>query len=196
MNMQKKITVLLFVLVAHYIVMAQQAPALMNQYVSALMNKMTLDEKIGQLNLLTPGGGIATGAVVSTDVETKIRAGRVGGLFGVIGPEKVRQAQQLAVTQSRLHIPLLFGSDVIHGHKTIFPIPLGLSCSWDTTLVEKSARIAAAEATADGLCWVFSPMVDIARDPRWGRIAEGAGEDPYLGAQVAKAMVHGYQGRD
>ncbi len=194
--MQKIITFLFFLVLVQYTAIAQQAPASMDTYVSALMKRMTLDEKIGQLNLLTPGGGVATGAVVSKDVETKIRAGRVGGLFGVIGPEKVRQAQQLAVTQSRLHIPLLFGSDVIHGHKTIFPIPLGLSCSWDTALVEKSARIAATEATADGLCWVFSPMVDIARDPRWGRIAEGAGEDPYLGAQVAKAMVRGYQGTD
>ncbi|HEY4147676.1 MAG TPA: beta-glucosidase BglX [Chitinophagaceae bacterium] len=194
--MQKKITFLFFLVIVQCTTMAQQAPASMDAYVSALMKHMTLDEKIGQLNLLTPGGGIATGAVVSKDVETKIRAGKVGGLFGVIGPEKIRQAQQLAVTQSRLHIPLLFGSDVIHGHKTIFPIPLGLSCSWDMPLIERSAHIAATEARADGLCWVFSPMVDIARDPRWGRIAEGAGEDPYLGAQVATAMVRGYQGGD
>jgi len=194
--MQKKIVVLFLVLVTQYIATAQTKPSSMDQFVSALMQKMTLEEKIGQLNLLTPGGGIATGAVVSSDVEQKIRAGNVGGLFGVIGPGKIRQAQELAVTKSRLHIPLLFGSDVIHGHKTIFPIPLGLSCSWDMPLIEKSAHIAATEATADGLCWVFSPMVDIARDPRWGRIAEGAGEDPYLGAQIAKAMVRGYQGSD
>ncbi|MBS1566628.1 MAG: beta-glucosidase, partial [Bacteroidetes bacterium] len=193
----KKISLLLLALAAQYGSMAQTpkpAAASMDQFISSLMKKMTLEEKIGQLNLLTPGGGIATGAVVSSDVEKKIRAGSVGGLFGVIGPEKIRQAQEIAVSNSRLHIPLLFGSDVIHGHKTTFPIPLGLSCSWDTALIRKSAQTAAVEATADGLSWVFSPMVDIARDPRWGRIAEGAGEDPFLGAQIAKAMVKGYQG--
>ena len=182
--------------------MALQLPAQMaksdkmNQFITSLMQKMTLAEKIGQLNLLTPGGGVATGAVVSSDVEAKIRKGNVGGLFGVIGADKIRIAQDMAVKESRLHIPLIFGSDVIHGHKTTFPIPLGLSCSWDTALVEKSARIAAIESTADGLSWAFSPMVDIARDPRWGRIAEGAGEDPYLGSKMASAMIRGYQGND
>lgn len=173
---------------------ATSANARMNGFINSLMAKMTVDEKIGQLNLLTPGGGIATGAVVSSDVEAKIRAGNVGGLFGVIGVENIRQAQELAVKNSRLKIPLLFGSDVIHGYKTTFPIPLGLSCSWDMRLIERSARIAANESTADGLNWTFSPMVDIARDPRWGRVAEGAGEDPYLGSQIARAMVKGYQG--
>ena len=167
----------------------------MNAFISNLMSKMSLDEKIGQLNLVTPGGAV-TGSVVSKDVDEKIRKGSVGGLFGITGPGKVRQAQDIAVKNSRLHIPLIFGLDVIHGHKTIFPIPLGLSCSWDTVLIEKSARIAATEASADGLDWAFSPMVDIARDPRWGRIAEGAGEDPYLGSLVARAMVKGYQGND
>jgi beta-glucosidase len=170
--------------------------AKMKTFIDALMKKMTLEEKIGQLNLLTPGGGIATGAVVSSGVETKISKGQVGGLFGVIGEDKIRQAQELAVTKSRLKIPLIFGSDIIHGYKTTFPIPLALSCSWDMAMIERSARLAATEATADGLNWAFSPMVDIARDPRWGRIAEGAGEDPYLGSQVAKAMVTGYQGND
>ncbi len=170
--------------------------AKMKSFVDKLMQQMTLDEKIGQLNLLTPGGGIVTGSVVSKGVEEKVSKGQVGGLFGVIGEAKIRQAQELAVTKSRLKIPLLFGSDVIHGYKTIFPIPLALSCSWDMVMIERSARIAATEATADGLNWVFSPMVDIARDPRWGRIAEGAGEDPYLGSQVAKAMVNGYQNED
>ena len=168
----------------------------MNAYINNLMGKMTLEEKIGQLNLVTPGGGILTGAVVSQGVEENIRKGLVGGLFGIYGPEKVRKAQDLAVKNSRLHIPLIFGLDVIHGHKTIFPIPLGLSASWDLGLIEKSARIAATEASADGLNWAFSPMVDIARDPRWGRISEGNGEDPYLGSQIAKAMVKGYQGND
>ena len=177
-------------------VAAQTPDAKMKTYVADLMRKMTLEEKIGQLNLVTPGWGMPTGSVVSKGVEDNIRKGRVGGLFGIFGPEKVRQAQALAMNDSRLHIPLIFGLDVIHGHKTIFPIPLAISCSWDTALIERSARIAATEATADGLCWVFSPMVDIARDPRWGRIAEGAGEDPYLGSKIARAMVKGYQGTD
>jgi beta-glucosidase len=174
----------------------QTQDAKMKTYVDALMKKMTLEEKIGQLNLITPGSGIPTGAVVSTDVEKKIKEGNVGGLFGVIGVDKIRQAQKIAVEQSRLKIPLIFGSDVIHGYKTTVPVPLGLSASWDMKLIEHSAREAAIEATADGLCWTFSPMVDIARDPRWGRIVEGGGEDPYLGSQIAKAMVKGYQGDD
>ena len=189
----RKISILSFVLLLCMRLNAQDAK--MNSFISNLMSKMTLDEKIGQLNLVTPGGAV-TGSVVSKDVDDKIRKGSVGGLFGITGPDKVRKAQEIAVNGSRLHIPLLFGLDVIHGHKTVFPIPLGLSCSWDTALIEHSARIAATEATADGLCWTFSPMVDIARDPRWGRIAEGAGEDPYLGSQIAKAMVRGYQGND
>ncbi|NJY61738.1 beta-glucosidase BglX [Salinimicrobium sp. CDJ15-81-2] len=164
--------------------------------VEALLEKMTLEEKIGQLNLLTPGGGIATGSVVSEDVEAKIKAGNVGGIFGVSSPERVRQAQELAVKNSRLGIPLLIGSDVIHGYKTTFPIPLGLSSSWDMELIKETAKVAAKEATADGINWNFSPMVDISRDPRWGRVAEGAGEDAYLGSQVARAMVQGYQQDD
>ncbi len=166
----------------------------MNTFITNLMSKMTVDEKIGQLNLVIPGGSAVTGSVVSKDVDDKIRKGQVGGLFGITGPDKVRQAQKIAVDGSRLHIPLIFGLDVIHGHKTMFPIPLGLSCSWDTALIKKSASIAASEATADGLNWAFSPMVDIARDARWGRISEGSGEDPFLGSQIAKAMVQGYQG--
>jgi beta-glucosidase len=167
----------------------------MNDFINSLMKKMTLDEKIGQLNLVTPGGAV-TGAVVSKDVDDKIRKGQVGGLFGITGPDKIRRAQEIAVKNTRLHIPLLFGLDVIHGHRTIFPIPLGLSSSWDTAMIKWSARIAANEATADGLNWVYSPMVDIARDPRWGRIAEGSGEDPFLGSQIAKVMVEGYQEND
>jgi beta-glucosidase len=167
----------------------------MNTFVTNLMSKMSIDEKIGQLNLVTPGGAV-TGSVVSSDVDNKIRKGEVGGLFGIKGPDKIRQAQDIAIKNSRLKIPLMFGLDVIHGHRTIFPIPLGLSCSWDTAMIRRSAEIAANEATADGLNWVYSPMVDIARDPRWGRIAEGIGEDPFLGSQIAKAMVKGYQGRD
>ena len=169
--------------------------AKMNDFVNKLMSRMTVDEKIGQLNLVTPGGA-NTGSVVSKDVDNKIRQGMVGGLFGITGPDKVRQAQDIAVKDSRLHIPLIFGLDVIHGHRTIFPIPLGLSCTWDTVLIEQTARIAAREASADGLAWAFSPMVDIARDPRWGRVSEGSGEDPYLGSAIAAAVVRGYQGKD
>lgn len=168
----------------------------MDRFVAELMDKMTIQEKIGQLNLVTPGGGILTGSVVSTDVEAKITAGNVGGIFGIYGPEKLRQAQKLAVEESRLGIPMIFGSDVIHGYKTTFPLPLGLSCSWDMDLIERTARVAATEATADGIFWNFSPMVDISRDPRWGRISEGSGEDPFLGSQIANAMVKGYQGDD
>jgi beta-glucosidase len=174
---------------------AQATDAKMNSYVNRLLGTMTLEEKIGQLNLVTPGGAV-TGSVVSQDVDGKIRKGLVGGLFGITGPDRVRKAQQIAVTSTRLHIPLIFGLDVIHGHRTIFPIPLALSCTWDTALIEESARIAATEASADGLDWVFSPMVDISRDPRWGRVSEGAGEDPFLGSAVARAMVLGYQGTD
>ena len=164
--------------------------------VEELLAKMTLDEKIGQLNLVTPGGGVATGSVVSDNVEAKIKAGEVGGMFGVAGPEKIKVAQDFAVNETRLKIPLFFGSDIIHGYKTTFPIPLGLSSSWDMDLIKRTAQIAAVEATADGINWNFSPMVDIARDPRWGRIAEGAGEDPFLGSAIARAMVTGYQGAD
>ena len=191
-----RICLIAFLIICSLTVNAQNSNATkMNNFVNLLMKKMTLDEKIGQLNLVTPGGAV-TGSVVSKDVDTKIRNGQVGGLFGITGPDKIRRAQEIAVKSSRLHIPLIFGLDVIHGHRTIFPIPLGLSASWDTSLIRKSARIAANEATADGLSWVYSPMVDIARDPRWGRIAEGSGEDPFLGSQIAKVMVEGYQEND
>ena len=167
----------------------------MNQFVTNLMSRMTLDEKLGQLNL--PGAGdITTGQASSSDIAKKIREGKVGGLFNIKGVEKIRDVQKIAVENSRLKIPLLFGMDVIHGYQTAFPIPLGLSCSWNMQAIERSARIAAVEASADGICWTFSPMVDIARDPRWGRIAEGSGEDPYLGSEIARAMVKGYQGTD
>lgn len=167
----------------------------MDKFVSELMSKMTIEEKIGQLNLL-PIGFDVTGPIVSQNVEEKIRKGNVGGVFNTFTPNAVKKLQEMAVNNTRLKIPLLFGYDVIHGHRTIFPIPLGLSSSWDMAAIEKSARIAGDEASADGLNWVFSPMVDIARDPRWGRISEGAGEDTYLGSRVAEAMVKGYQGND
>lgn len=167
----------------------------MKSFIDALMKKMTLEEKIGQLNL--PGSGdIVTGQASNSDIAKKIKEGKVGGLFNIKSVAKIRDVQKVAVEQSRLKIPLIFGMDVIHGYETVFPIPLGLSCTWDMQAIERSARIAAREASADGICWTFSPMVDIARDPRWGRIAEGSGEDAYLGSQIAKAMVRGYQGSD
>ncbi|QNL52433.1 beta-glucosidase BglX [Olivibacter sp. SDN3] len=167
----------------------------MDAFVSDLLAKMTLEEKIGQLNLPT-GGEATTGSAVNTDLEKKIRAGEVGGVFSLTTPDRVRKTQELAVNHSRLKIPLIFGQDVIHGYKTLFPIPLGLSATWDMQLIERTARVAATEASADGLNWAFSPMVDISRDPRWGRISEGSGEDTYLGAEIAAAMVKGLQGND
>ena len=167
----------------------------MNTFIDNLMSKMTLKEKIGQLNLPVTGD-IVTGQAKSSNIANKICRGEVGGLFNLKGVDKIREVQKIAVEQSRLHIPLLFGMDVIHGYETVFPIPLALSCSWDTKGIEHSARIAAIEASADGINWTFSPMVDICRDARWGRMSEGNGEDPYLASAIARAMVKGYQGED
>lgn len=167
----------------------------MDTFISGLMSKMTLQEKIGQLNLLSAGEA-TTGSVVNTDLEAKIRNGQIGGLFSMTTPDRIRKTQELAIKNSRLKIPLIFGQDVIHGYKTLFPIPLGLSATWDMELIEKTARVAATEASADGINWAFSPMVDISRDPRWGRISEGSGEDTYLGSLFAAAMVRGLQGDD
>ena len=167
--------------------------AKMDKFIDDLMSKMTLQEKIGQLNLPVTGE-IVTGAAKSSNVAEKIRKGQVGGLFNLKGVDRIKDVQRIAVEESRLHIPLLFGMDVIHGYETVFPIPLGLSCTWDMAAVEKSARIAAIESSADGISWTFSPMVDICRDARWGRISEGSGEDPFLGSRIAEAMVKGYQG--
>jgi beta-glucosidase len=167
--------------------------AKMQQFISKLMQQMTPEEKIGQLNLVSVGFTV-TGPVVSEGVDAKIAKGLVGGVLNTFTPVAARKLQEMAVTQTRLHIPLLMGFDVIHGHRTILPIPLGLAATWDLPAIERGAHIAGQEASADGINWVYSPMVDITRDPRWGRVAEGAGEDPYLGAQIARAMVHGYQG--
>jgi len=172
---------------------AQKSPQDMNRFIDALMKRMTVDEKIGQLNLPVTGD-ITTGQAKSSDIAGRIKRGEVGGLFNLKGVEKIRDVQKLAVENSRLGIPLLFGMDVIHGYETIFPIPLGLSCTWDMKAIEESARIAAIEASADGISWTFSPMVDISRDPRWGRVSEGSGEDPFLGSLIARAMIQGYQG--
>lgn len=176
-------------------VQAQKAPRDMDRFIDQLMKKMTLEEKIGQLNLPVTGE-ITTGQAKSSDVAKRIRNGEVGGLFNLKGVERIREVQRQAVEESRLGIPLLFGMDVIHGYETIFPIPLGLSCTWDMKAIEESARIAAIEASADGISWTFSPMVDVSRDPRWGRVSEGNGEDPFLGAAIARAMIRGYQGKD
>jgi beta-glucosidase len=173
--------------------LSQNSNITMNQYINTLMSKMTVDEKIGQLNLLD-AGEFTTGTGKNSDIMQSVKDGKVGGLFNIKGVDKIRAAQKIAVEDSRLKIPLIFGLDVIHGYETQFPIPLALACSWDTALIKKTAQTAAREASADGICWTYSPMVDIARDPRWGRVAEGAGEDPFLGSAIAKAMVEGYQG--
>ena len=167
----------------------------MKTFIDDLMGKMTLEEKIGQLNLPV-SGDIVTGQAKSSNVAEKIKKGQVGGLFNLKGADRIREIQKVAVEQSRLKIPLIFGMDVIHGYETIFPIPLSLSWTWNREAIRQSARIAAQEATADGIAWTFSPMLDISRDPRWGRMSEGNGEDPYLGAEIARAMVKGYQGDD
>lgn len=164
-------------------------------FVENLLAKMTLDEKIGQLNLPS-SGDFTTGQATNSDIGKKIEQGLVGGLFNIKGAEKIRAVQKVALEKSRLKIPLIFGMDVIHGYETTFPIPLGLAASWDMNLIQQSASVAAKEAAADGISWTFSPMTDISREPRWGRISEGSGEDPYLGSEIAKNMVYGYQGKD
>ena len=165
----------------------------MDKYIDGLMERMTLQEKIGQLNLQV-AGDITTGQAQDTQVAGLIREGKMGGVFNLKGVGKIHELQKVAVEQSRLGIPLLVGMDVIHGYETIFPIPLAMSCSWNLQGIEEAARIAAKEASADGINWFFSPMVDICVDARWGRISEGNGEDPYLGALIGAAMIRGYQG--
>ncbi len=164
-------------------------------FVDNLLAKMTLDEKIGQLNLPS-SGDFTTGLAKSSDIGKKVEQGLVGGLFNIKGADKIKAVQKVAVENSRLKIPLIFGMDVIHGYETTFPIPLGLAASWDMNIIQQSAKVAAKEAASDGINWTFSPMVDISREPRWGRVSEGSGEDPYLGSEIAKNMVYGYQGKD
>src|SRR5918993_2962120 len=195
MKLLQKLSLGLLIVVSLNVAAQPSQDAKMKAFVDALMKKMTLEEKLGQLNL--PGAGdITTGQASSSDIAKKIREGKVGGLFNIKTVQKIKDVQRIAVEESRLKIPLIFGMDVIHGYETVFPIPLGLSCTWDMNLIERSAQIAAQEASADGINWTFSPMVDVSRDPRWGRIAEGSGEDVYLGSEIAKAMVKGYQGTD
>ncbi len=184
--MKKQIIGLLLTLGVFQIAEAQDAK--MDAFISDLMDKMTLEEKLGQLNL-SSGAGAALVLTSGSGKEEFIRKGLIGAMGGV-------ENQKVAVNESRLGIPLLYGKDVIHGSSTIFPIPLAMSCTWDVDLIEQSARIAAEEATAKGINWTYSPMVDISRDPRWGRVAEGAGEDPFLGSEIGKAYVRGYQGGD
>ncbi len=162
--------------------------------IDSLISVMTLAEKVGQLSLYTSDWDV-TGPTIREGYKDDIKKGRVGAIFNAFTAKYTRELQEMAVKETRLHIPLIFGYDVIHGHRTIFPIPLGAAASWDLEAIEKSDRIAAEEASAEGLHWAFSPMVDIARDPRWGRIMEGAGEDTYLGSRIAEARVRGLQGK-
>jgi beta-glucosidase len=187
--MKKRTTLIL--LMISFIGIAQQS---IDQKVNALLKQMTLEEKIGQLNQYT-GNNQATGPItINLNKETEIKQGLIGSMLNVLGTQYTRQYQELAM-QSRLKIPLLFGQDVIHGYKTTFPIPLAEAASWDLDAMELSARIAATESAASGIHWTFAPMVDIARDPRWGRVMEGAGEDTYLGSRIAAARVKGFQGK-
>lgn len=187
--MKKLITVSLLLL--SIFAFAQQKT--IDQKVNALLEQMTLEEKIGQLNQYT-GDNAATGPItINHDKQSQIKTGQIGSMLNILGSQYTRQYQELAM-QSRLKIPLLFGQDVIHGYKTTFPIPLAEAASWDLEAIELSARIAATEAAASGIHWTFAPMVDIARDPRWGRVMEGAGEDTYLGSKIAFARVKGFQG--
>lgn len=193
----KKVLTFIFVFAFMISLNAQQKTKdpKMDKFITNLMNKMTFEEKVGQLNLPSEGD-IITGLSKNSNISGNIRKGLVGGMFNIKGVDKIREIQRIAVEESRLKIPMLFAMDVVHGYETVFPIPLGIACSWNIDAIEESARIAATEASADGICWTFSPMVDIARDPRWGRVSEGSGEDPFLGGQIAQAMVRGYQGKD
>ncbi|HMI04663.1 MAG TPA: glycoside hydrolase family 3 N-terminal domain-containing protein, partial [Pedobacter sp.] len=164
-------------------------------FVAELMAKMTVDEKIYQLVQFTSDGTV-TGPITGENFVTRIQQGKVGSILNATGAKETREIQKINMESSRLKIPLLFGHDVIHGYKTIFPINLGMASSFDPLAVEKAARIAAAEASSGGVHWTFAPMVDLARDPRWGRVSEGSGEDGFLGSRLAEANVRGFQGTD
>ena len=183
MNNLLKLTITAAALMFSLTAFAQQSE---EERVEALLQQMTLQEKIGQLNQLSVGG-------FDPNAAGMMRAGMVGSILNECNPKVLNRYQKAAVEESRLGIPLIISRDVIHGFKTMFPIPLGLAATFDPELVEQGARVAAVEATASGIRWTFSPMLDIARDPRWGRIAEGSGEDTYLDAQMGVAMVNGYK---
>ena len=193
----KKKTILATLVVAMLTISPAMATKIkpMKEFVDELMAKMTLQEKIGQLNLMV-AGDITTGGALDTQVGSDIAQGNMGGVFNIKGLDKIKALQEIAIKNSRLGIPLLVGMDVIHGYETMFPIPLALSCSWDTEAMKKVGEVSAKEASADGINWTFSPMVDIALDARWGRISEGNGEDPYLSGMMGAAMTQGYQGVD
>jgi beta-glucosidase len=174
-------------------VSASPASARETQFVDSLLSIMTLEEKIGQLTM-SPAEGLQTGPHRPTGSTAQVRAGLIGSIIGVWGADRTHALQKLVVEESPHRIPILFSLDVIHGYRTVFPVPLAEAASFDPSLAQSDARIAATEATANGITWTFAPMVDIARDPRWGRIVEGAGEEPYLGAAMAAARVHGFQG--
>ena len=167
-------------------------------FIEDLIGKMTLSEKIGQMTQYDASWDVTGPPVQKDDIDRyeTIAEGRVGAMLNILGTEATREAQKIAVENSRLGIPLLFGYDVVHGYKTMFPIPIADACSWDLTHIENATRIAATEATAAGLNWAFAPMMDISRDARWGRVMEGAGEDPYLVSKVSAARVKGFQGED
>ncbi len=191
------VAIIVFVVSSVFAQPLRTLDASVERKIDSLLSLMTLEEKLGQLNQLTGQWDEKLKRQVLTDEERDlVKKGRIGSYLNVVGADVTRDFQRVAVEESRLHIPLLFGLDVIHGFRTIFPVPLAEACTWDPALVERSARVAAIEATAAGVHWTFAPMVDIARDPRWGRIMEGSGEDPYLGAAMAAARVRGFQGRD
>jgi len=187
-----RILVLFTVLLQFKMLTAQQRA--IDKKVDSVLRLMTLEEKIGQLNQYNDDWRATGPVTVDNDKANQIRKGQVGSLLNVLGTERIKSWQMIAI-QSRLKIPLLFGQDVIHGYKTTFPIPIAEAASWDLDAMELSARIAATEASAAGINWTFAPMVDIARDPRWGRVMEGAGEDTYLGSKIAFARVKGFQGK-
>ncbi|MCB0638000.1 MAG: glycosyl hydrolase, partial [Lewinella sp.] len=197
--MTKKITILslLIMLAAPRITWSQVdfVDFATERMIDSLLAHMTLDEKVGQMTLFTSDWDV-TGPTLRPGYRDDVRAGRVGAIFNAHTADYNRELQRMAVEETRLGIPLLFGYDVIHGYRTIFPMPLGEAASWDSVAVENAARIAGTEAAAAGLHWTFAPMVDIARDPRWGRIMEGSGEDTYLGSVLARARVRGFQGDD
>jgi beta-glucosidase len=179
-----------------FVARAQEVPVRGSTRVESLLARMNVEEKIGQLVQMPGGRQKALNSRINDEERARIRAGRVGSYLNVAGAEATRELQRIAIEESRLGIPLMFGMDVIHGYRTIFPVPLAMAASWDPMVIERAARVAAVETAASGVHWTFSPMVDIARDPRWGRIVEGAGEDPYLGAVMAAAQVRGYQSGD